>query len=187
MESGTLHQIQVRKNKMKHNLCYVGLVVLIILLFIPPMFRLFIKDKDSGKEKKDPVYIALNCNKSDESINATFEDGIPQNIMYKVKGNVSKNNPDEVSTTETNMVDSNSLNQNSTSNTKTPFNDDATVYDILTKFGEFEYLENEGNSVIRIPYSIITAVEGYDLVFGTINGQENFYTSRGFSCAQVAF
>ena len=103
--------------------------------------------------------------------------------MYKIKGNITEPKPDEVSTnasvSETNV--SSSISQD---NTVQQLNDDVTVYDLLSKHGEFTYEESDDTSTLRLSYSSLSE---YEYIFGTIGAQENFYTSKGFSCTQIAF
>lgn len=192
MEAGTLHQIQMKKKKMRKRLCYVGLVVLIILLLTPPAFRLFISD-DAGEKKEEKSYISLICNKEGESISSTFENGVAQNIMYKIKGNVNDtlNNPDALDDTlhEDTVDSSNNVNNQETNQISKdyPFKESDSLLSIFSRFVSPTYDENEGVSIIRVSYSSLTLFEGYDEVFKTVNSQENFFTSRGFSCSQSAF
>ena len=181
MESTTLQQLQAKRKKMKHNLCYVGLVVLIILLITPPMLRLLVEEK---KEDAKKVYIALVCNKEGESINSTFEDGKPQNIMYRIQGNVT-NNPDEVDNA---MVDASTSTPVPTPNySNGVIRDTDTVVDVLARFAAFEYNDQQNFSELRVAYSSFPSTEDYTAAFSTINAQEKFYTSRGFSCTQNEF
>ena len=208
MEKGTLHELQMKKKKMKHNLCYVGLVVLTIFLLLPVAFRLFIRDPDEEKTKEEEkkVYISLSCIKGEESISSTFLNDKPQSIMYKVKGNkVSTNNPDEVdenaedstvsvasSDNQTSgTMDSNTVNNNvvegNNSTSSSVFGDNETVVDVLSKIIPLQYDSNEDVSIIKMNYSYISANPDYNAIFGTIKGQETFFQSRGFSCTQVEF
>ncbi len=189
MEAGTLHQIQMKKKKQRKRLCYVGLVVLIILLLTPPALRLFIRD-DVGEKKEEKKYISLICNKEGESISSTFENDLAQNIMYKIKGNVNDtlNYPDENQNEEVTSTTSDVNNQetNQISNDY-PFKESDSLLSIFSRFVSPTYDENEGVSIMRVNYSSLEVFEGYDKVFKTVNSQENFFTSRGFSCSQSAF
>ena len=188
MESTTLQQLQAKRKKMKHNLCYVGLVILIILLITPPMLRLFVEDK-TGEEVVKKVYIALVCSKEGESISSTFEDGKPQNIMYRIQGNVTNNTPDEIDDINNDLKDS-TIEETPTpsiSNANSAIRDTDTVIGVLARFSSFEYNAEENYSELKISYSSFPKTEDYDAVFATISAQENFYTSRGFSCTQNTF
>ena len=203
MEAGTLQQMQMKKKKMKHNLCYVGLVVLIILLLTPPLLRLFVSD-DSGEETKKVIYMALNCTKEDESISSTFADGVPQNIMYSVKGNLLDNAPDEIdnnltenenvaevdssvnTTQDIGGVNNEGVGNEQTTNSSS-ISESVTVREIFRTYKNFEYDANENISVIRLNEGEIKSVAIYAEELSTINKQENIYTSRGFSCVQSQF
>ena len=184
----TVHDANIKKKQTMHTLCYIGLVVLIILLFLPAALRIFIKEDPNDIENKI-VYMSLNCNKAEESISSTFADGVPQNIAYTAKGNKLLNptqkNPDEypddVSTAPaTGQVD------NEVTNEKV-FSDDDTVEDVLLNIATYQYDETKDVSKISIDYKFMSTITGYSKVFGTIQDQEAFFTSRGFACSQAQF
>ena len=195
MEAGVLQKAQMKKKKNKRILCYFGLVILFILLLTPPLLRLFVSE-DSGKETKKVEYIALNCTKGDESISATFADGVPQNIMYKVNGNLvdnslNENLPDVDSSTSTIQSVEGASSQEVTTNPQTSNEssiiDSASIKEIFSSFKRFEYDSVENVSTIRLTNSEIKSNAVYSAELETINKQENLYTSRGFSCAQNKF
>ena len=186
METSTLHELQMKKKRIKHNLSYTGLVVLTILLSLPIALRIIIRDSkdEEEEEKKMDVYISLNCTKNDESISSTFLNDIPQSMMYKVKGNqVNKNTPDESS----DNVTSNEVQSTNSPNNITTFGDDQSILDILSKISDLKYDSSDNTSYIKLSYSYIKSIPGYETAFGTIKDQEKLFTSRGFTCTQTQF
>ena len=82
-----------KKKKRTKIACYIGLVVLAIMIAVPPLLRKYVPDT-SDENKKE--LLVINCNKANESLNSSFVNGKPQNILYSVKGNIyEENNPDE--------------------------------------------------------------------------------------------
>lgn len=185
MESGTLRELQMKKKKIKHNLCYTGLVILIILLILPVSLRLLIRDGKGkvGEKSNEKIYMSLNCSKGEESISSTFLNDEPQNLMYRVNGNkVNQNIPDESSVTTQEAKD-----EISNSQQKPAFTDNETVLEVLSKVSILTYDESDDTSYIKIPYNYMESIPGYSDVFGTIESQEKFFTSRGFSCTKAQF
>lgn len=145
MENGNLHSMQVKKKARIKKLCYVALVILIILLLMPPAFRLFVKDKNSGEVKEEDVVIILNCNNSTESITSTFLNGKPGTLTYKIRGNYySKSettNPDE-KTDENNTLTSNDSTINDEKNTSSSEETNESTIDNNTNTNETSKEEN---------------------------------------------
>lgn len=65
---------------MKKILCYVAIVLLLILIILPPMLRIFVKE-EAYEPPKDVVSL-LNCNKDDESISMPYLNGGLVSIKY---------------------------------------------------------------------------------------------------------
>lgn len=183
-----------KKKKQTKIICYISLFVLVVLLFMPLITRTFVKEKEEPK-KKD-VAIILNCNKADESINSTFVNGVPQSILYKVRGNrVEVNTPDEEN--NTNDVDNQSMTEAATSEenivTTTPTpepitdqnNDSMTPYDIFKSVSIAEYDEVEGVTTMRVDPSYLNSFDRYTPYFSTLDLQESYYNSHGFSCTKT--
>ena len=201
MEKGTLHELQMKKKKMKHNLCYFGLVVLIILLALPPSLRSFIKDPEEEKEKEKKkeetqiVYTTLNCSKGDETISSTFKNEEPQSILYRVKGNLVDNKPDETDTAAVGTYDNQNIVDNNTSSVPQDITDSSggdtntfdklSVYEVLSNVMIVTYDENENVSYIKVGYGSLTPNKEYENTFSTISAQEAFFTSKGFTCTQT--
>lgn len=77
---------------MKKVLCYVAIVVLLIIIILPPVFRAFIPESiDEGDKPKQEI-VLLNCTRADESINMPYLDGKLNKIKYTFNTPVDINN-----------------------------------------------------------------------------------------------
>ena len=65
---------------MKRILCYVTIVVCLILIIIPPVFRVIRKPVE--KPIKQPKIVNLTCTKVDEKIITVYTDNEPTKIRY---------------------------------------------------------------------------------------------------------
>ena len=58
---------------MKKLLCYLGILVLLFLLFLPPALRTFLKDKDATtNEDNNKTNATLVCKNDNFTINANY-------------------------------------------------------------------------------------------------------------------
>lgn len=121
-KENTKEAIAKKKKRIKIS-CYVSLVVLNILLFLPMLLRTFVPPEPP---KPKDVITVLSCDKDGESISSTFFNGAPQNIMYTVAGNIiDDNKPDEETnelentkeTEDIDNIDSSANTDDTTSNT----------------------------------------------------------------------
>ena len=84
---------------MKKVLCYVAIVILLIIIILPPVFRAFISESIDENDKPKQEIVLLNCTRSDESINMPYLDGKLNKIKYTFNTPVDINN-DENQTDE---------------------------------------------------------------------------------------
>ena len=138
-------------------LCYVGLVFLVILLIIPPLFRLIFKEKQ--EEVKKDVITTMKCSKENEEVASTFLNDEPQVIQYSIIGDFS---PKEDTSIET-----------------------LTPSEILTRFiefGEITYNEEKNVSFLKFEASVARGSADYELILRNQPAQEEYFRSQGFSC-----
>lgn len=176
-----------KKKKLIKVFCYISLVLLNILLFLPVICRTFVKESSEPKEKS--VVTILNCNKTDESINSTFLNNEPQNILYQLKGNYLETvNPDEDTEIgiDTATVDSDSQNINQdNSNLVDSNNTNMSLYEIFKPVSEISYKEEENTTSMRFDTINLSSSDIYEKSFKTLNAQKNYYESLGFSCTET--
>ena len=155
-----------KKKTINKVLCYIGLVLLIVLLFLPPIFRLAFKEKP--EEKVKDVVLMLSCEKANESYKSTFKNGEPQSVLYKAVGNY------EVSDTEEQPVD--------TTTTETEVTTPQMV-DKLKEYATFSYTENIDTSEFRVDIIKLANSLDYAKIFSSLENQESYLKSIGFSCS----
>lgn len=79
MEEEQIIKEELKKNTKQDILCYIGMVVIFIMIFIPPIFRIVFYDSASNKPLKEVVYVNLKCYRS------FYRDG--KTIDIKVENN----------------------------------------------------------------------------------------------------
>ena len=151
----------IKKGKtIKKVLCYFGLVVLVILLFIPWVFRLVFKEKAPVVKKE--VVTVLSCEKSGESIRSTFVNDEPMSILYKIVGSYEMNNEQDLESVVNNAV-----------------------FKKFINYGAPVYNEEEGTSSIKFNVSATHGSLDYEIIFNNITNQEEFFRSNNFSCNRI--
>ena len=142
-------------------LCYFGLVVLIILLAIPPVFRLVFQEQKE-EVKKDVVDI-LKCEKPEESVVSTFLNNIPQNIQYSILGNYALKEGEK----------------------KENFEEGKSA--VLAKFIEFATIEyDESTNISSLAFNTEKAkgTIDYDVLLANVGLQAEYFQGQGFSCTK---
>ena len=188
------------KKKITKIICYISLVVLNILLFLPPACRLFAKEKVSVI--KDDVVSVLNCSKDEESINATFLNGNPSNIFYKIKGNYTEiENPDEGSDEplETDAeTDESKSTVAQTGIVENPTDDGennsqqidlsaSSLTDIFKNVSRVTYDEEAGVTSMEVYVDSLVSSDYFASIFNNVNTQKIYYEEKGFSCTKTDF
>ena len=201
MKKENTKAVIAKKKKNIKTTCYISLVILVILLFLPMMLRIFVKEKKTETVKKD-IIILLNCNKSNESISSTFLNDEPQNILYNIKGDYTVTiNPDE--TTETSMeknIETSSENVNdktesSIENNIPPVDDnskyvdvgnseDMTYLELVRPLSSISYDPESDLTSIRTDSSNLQTLSEYQSYFSNVAVQTSYFVSQGFSCTQ---
>ncbi len=107
---------------MKKVLLYLALVVLFILLWLPMVLRIFVKDKEEEEKPKDVVQM-LSCTKQNETVNMSYLNNKAYLLNYQIKGDFTSDNEDlDMDITKTLVPDLKKFatsNYNSTSNITT--------------------------------------------------------------------
>ena len=186
---GNVQESISKKKRINHIICYFGLVILVILLFLPGIFKIFFKD--SGEQKKEDVVVTLKCNKGSENINSSFLNNEPQYIMYSFQGKYEvTENDEEKSETEQNnsnsQVNENNQTINNNQNTESSnINVSETLLKRFLNYSTISYSEADNTSSIRVQVSLTRGSSDYELVYSNISVQEDFFRSQGFICDMI--
>lgn len=155
---------------MKKVLLSLALVVLIILLFIPLIFRLVGKDWYKENKKTLTVVETLNCNKADETLNLTYKNNNPYNLQYLIKGNYVDSIITETGDALINEV--------------LEVNSENAIMNDLKDFSKVTYDESKDVTEFRIDIS------SYDIVpealekYTSKENASTYYANLGFSCTK---
>ena len=153
----------MKKNKKDHRiLCYIGLVILIILLLLPFLLRIFGKNLYQKQETKKDEVIVLSCNKQNEMISSTFLNNEPQNIEYRIKGDYSSKDETDIETDKVNLMD------------------------IIRPHAKIEYQKDDDTTIFKVNVSDLKEVKNYAQIFASIENQTTYYTSQTFSCEKAS-
>lgn len=155
-----------KKKKTKKVLCYIALVILVILLFTPLVFKLAFKESKPKEEKKEDIISSLSCEKGIESISASFINDEPQNIAYRIKGNYG-------SKTEEEKEESDVLQE------------DRPVLRKFLSYSGINYEEDTDTSVISFSIESVKGTIDYELIFSNIGLQEEYFKTQGFNCSKI--
>ena len=157
----------MKKKKSDHfALCYLGLGVLVFLLLLPVALRLFGKNLYEKKEVKKDVVTLLNCNKKSETVSSTFLNEDPKNLNYKIGG--------DYSTVQINDTDEQEIDMSS----KT-----ATVFiELIKDYAKIEYSHIDNATSFNVDVKDLKQVPNYVGIFSSIENQNKYFSSQGFSC-----
>lgn len=99
MEEEQIINEELKKNTKQDILCYIGMVVIFIMIFIPPIFRIVFYDPTSEKKEVDVVYANLKCYRSfyrdGKTIDIRIENNYRDLIVLNSKMTFSYTNPEE--------------------------------------------------------------------------------------------
>ena len=167
-------KVRSSNKKMKHALCYIALVILVILLFTPLVFRIVFKETP---KKEEEVIMFLICNKGDESTRSSFINDEPQNISYTIVGDYREiKETEEVPLTEENNKDEETVDIK-----------DNPVVKKLLNYSTWSFNDLENKSTISFNATIAKGSLDYEMNFANIDKQESFYGSQGFSCRREKY
>ena len=165
----------MKKNHDFSILCYIGLVILFILLLLPPMLRLFGKDLYVQKEeKKRDEVIILTCDKQDENINATFLNGDPQIIEYRIKGDYSVVVSDEIENIKEELGDESEKKE-------------VSFIELIRPFAKIDYKEENNETSFKVKVSDLKELEEYNSIFNTFDNQQKYFLDQKFSCQKTNY
>ena len=154
---------------MKNLLLYLALFFLIILLFIPPVFRLTMKDMYKREEKPKDVYGMLYCEKNDENINESYLNYKPYGLKYNYKSdkeiliNDGENN-------ETGQISENSIVNDIYDYSNINFNSESNWYEYTVDL----------NNISEIPEKLVNYTR-------PIDEQMYYYGAIGFTCNKTEY
>ena len=183
-------KVTINKNrKGKIALSYITLIILVVLLFLPLIFRITFVEK---VERDEQIVTTLSCVKENESITGTFLNDEPQVVIYNIKGDyqiktaeeISENDDENVKNDESNNIslgDTLLDNNPASTNTKST-NVDNELFEKLRELAEPTYNENEDMTTLRINVKDIIQTKDYESIFNNLNNQEKYYTIQGFTC-----
>lgn len=167
-----MKNINSNNKKIKHVLCYIGLVVLTILLFLPLVFKIAYKDRK--KENSSVVVWVLNCNIGNEVIRSTFKNDDPQIVTYTIPGNHTSQDTTQEGTSE--IVN------------ETIVNDDFNpIIKKFSNYSTFTYNEQDNNSSMKFNVEVVKGTIDYESIFASIDLQENYFKSQGFTCTREKY
>ncbi len=213
MKKENTQAVIAKKKKNIRTTCYVSLVILVILLLLPVFLRKFVSDEEEEPVVKD-VGVVISCNKLDESISSTFLNGLPQNLLYQIKGDYTTiSTPDEIDETsvENNVntgvisnsgaaviedsstmendvdmpIDDNNVDDSSVDENEIDPNKPKTLMDFIRSYSTISYEEAEDITSFRLVVEDLTGVDGYASKFSNIDAQLDYFASQGFSCTQT--
>ena len=86
MEEQKIIEEGLKKNTKQDILCYIGMAIFFIMIFIPPIFRIAFADSKKETSKVEVVYLNLSCQKAvyrggkkiATTINNSYKDSILQ-------------------------------------------------------------------------------------------------------------
>ena len=147
---------------MKKLLCYLGILVLLFLLFLPPALRTFLKDKDATtNEDNNKTNATLVCKNDNFTINANYSG---DDVLMIVLKRVIKEEENEELVSEPDKE----LNELFDS-----IKDDQTI-----TYNKLEYSE-----VIGIDFEIYKHENlKMNLITKPIKDQQQYYESLNFKC-----
>ena len=151
---------------MKNILLYFALFILIILLFIPFVFRLIGKDWYANKSVKlIDTLETLNCNKANETVNLTFLNNKPHNLQYLIRGNYIKNDELADESIDTTQIENTMIND---------------LYDIASKV----YKDSDDVTEFKIDISSYEVIPSVLEKYVHKESASTYYAELGFSCTK---
>ena len=143
---------------MKKIICYALIIILLFLLFLPPILRRFGKvDKEVAITKSKNVVMVLKCSKQNEKINTSYLNGQTYNLQYQIKKDLTN---EELNTDEKRIKEY----------AKVSIDKNNQTMDYRVDF----------NSLSLLPDSLKDYAK-------EINEQKAFYTNLGYTCSMNDF
>ncbi len=147
---------------MKKLLCYLGILVLLFLLFLPPALRTFLKDKDATtNEDNNKPNATLVCKNDNFTINANYSG---DDVLMIVLKRVIKEEENEELVSEPDKE----LNE---------------LFDSIKDDQTITYNKLEDSEVIGIDFEIYKHENlKMNLITKPIKDQQQYYESLNFKC-----
>lgn len=149
---------------MKKLLCYLGILVLLFLLFLPPALRIFLKDKDATlDDDSNKTNETLVCKNDNFTINANYSgDDV---LMIVLKRAIKEESDDLGEEVSASLKDLNELFDS--------IKDDQTI----------TYNRLEDSEVVGIDFEIYKHENlKLNLITKPIKEQQQYYESLNFKC-----
>ena len=149
---------------MKKLLCYLGILVLLFLLFLPPALRTFLKDKDATtNEDNNKTNATLVCKNDNFTINANYSgDDVLMIVLKRVIKEESDDLVEEVSTPDKELNE---------------------LFDSIKDDQTITYNKLEDFEVIGIDFEIYKHENlKMNLITKPIKAQQQYYESLNFKC-----
>ncbi len=146
---------------MKKILCYLGILVLLFLLFLPPALRIFLKDKETIVE--EPVVKNILVCKNDDFITTTRYEGVD------IKKIAIKRNKEQDLEEGAEIVYDTNLDK---------------IIDNIKSDPTLIYEETDEFKMITIDFEVSNHKElDLSLITQPINDQKNYYEAENLTCS----
>ena len=176
---------------MKKLLCFLGILILLFLLVLPPVLRVVLPDQKI-EQKETNINTTLSCTSSEYVINTVYKNSKVDIVIIKKINNNSQSDQNiennEETNTEENQIDQNTENNEGT-NTEENQNTEEDTSPLGKLFSELKtndlivYNQLEDVEVIKIDFSIYTYDEiDLSLINKPIAEQKTYYESQNFIC-----
>lgn len=149
---------------MKKLLCYLGILVLLFLLFLPPALRIFLKDKDATlDDDSNKTNETLVCKNDNFTINANYSgDDVLMIVLKRAIKEESDDLGEEVSD---------------------PLEDLNELFDSIKDDQTITYNRLEDSEVVGIDFEIYKHENlKLNLITKPIKEQQQYYESLNFKC-----
>lgn len=163
---------KTQNDTLKNILLYLALILLIVMLFLPPVLRKVVKDKDNTPKT---VETFLTCIKEGEVITTSYSDDKPYNLYYSIKGNhtlLNTNENNEIENIEDEKIDEEEIEE-----------EFELIEDIIS-YSSVTYSETEDKTEFIMPITDVE-IDNLDKYKENIEDQNDFYTRYGYSCTKT--
>lgn len=158
-----------KKKKSYTGLCYVGLIFLVILLLLPPAFRIFGKNWYYKEEEPKDLVQVLKCTKEKDRIFSSFINDVPQHFEYEAEGNYLINT----------AVNGYSNTQSSSTSIRETSN---SIVDLIHNYAKVTYSYKDNSTLFKLEMSAMEQDRRYVGILNNLNNQKNYFSSLAFYC-----
>ena len=160
---------------MKKALCFMGILILLFLVFLPPALRLFLPDKEVEIVEEEPKNQLLVCKNDRFGISTSYDNNKVYRINFKRfklltdNDTETEDNDTEVEDDDESTIDNNTTLDKAFDNIKT----DSTI----------TYTDQEDSEIISIDFDIYDHKElDLSLLNKPLEEEKNYYESQGLTC-----